>query len=53
MRILTITVGNNRVRIPCHRSDGISISVSGKTHLKLRQDALNSLTFVQKKAKGI
>ena len=53
MRTVTVTVGRNRVQIPCDRDDKISISVSGKTRLKPTQDALNSVTFSQKKARGI
>lgn len=53
MRTVTITVGTNRMRIPCEKGDEISITVSGKVALKTKQTALNFVTLSQKKAKGI
>jgi len=53
MRTVTITVGTNRMQVPCHKRDKISISVSGKTQLLPKQDALNCVSFKQEKAKGI
>lgn len=53
MRTVTITVGANRMKVPCDRGDEISITVSGKTRLKMKQTAINFVTLSQKKAKGI
>ncbi len=53
MRTVTITVGKQSFRIPCDKKDDISITVSGKTKLNVRQTALNFVELSQKKAKGI
>lgn len=53
MRTLTVVVGNNRIKISCHKRDIISITLSGKTRLKPKQNALNYVTFSQEKAKGL
>lgn len=53
MRTVTFTVGNQSFKIPCHRREKISIMISGKTKLDVRQTALNFVELKQKKAKGI